>query len=158
MIFHRLQKEKQYLLDNMPRRNENAEGYITIEGYRHVMNKIHHMLLGTEYRVYFSATGSFVAKWKSELFELLDKGLKVVLITDKLQEDLKREDLIVYLSEEQKSNQIRLIVDSSQVLTGEINGRENDNCLYCAQPNFVNVFKEAMSNEIKLIELKGNKS
>lgn len=155
---YRLEKEKKYLIENMPGRKESIEGYITIEGYRNVMNKIHHMILGTEYRVYFSATALFLLHFKNELKELSDKGLKVVLITDEMCEEWEREDMIVYLSDVQKNNQIRLIVDSSQVLTGEINGRENDNCLYCAQPNFVNVFKEALSNEIKLIELKGKQT
>lgn len=155
---NRLQKEKTYLLENMPRQKENAEGYITIEGYRHVMDKIRNMLKGTEYRVYFSAATYFLELWKDEIEQLLSEEKKVVLISESKPEGLENPNLIFYQAQEQKDNQLRLIVDSSQVLTGEIRGRENDNCLYCAQPNFVNVFKEAMGNEIKLIELKGNKA
>jgi len=47
---------------------------------------------------------------------------------------------------------LRLIVDSAYVLTGEITGADSDNCLYSAQKNFVNVFKEAIGIEIKLIK------
>ncbi len=154
----RLQREKTYLTENMPKQRENTEGYITIEGHRHVSDKIRNMLSGTRYRVYFSAAATFLEEWRGELLQLLNRGIKVVLISDAEPEGIENPNLIFYLSEEQKANQIRLIVDSSQVLTGEIRGRENDNCLYCAQPNFVNVFKEAMGNEIKLIELKGNKA
>lgn len=154
---HRLQREKTYLVENMPRQKESAEGYITIEGYRHVMDKIRNMLHGTEYRVYFSAAAYFLELWKDEIEQLLSNEKKVVLISECKPEGMDNPNLIFYRAEEQKNNQLRLIVDSSQVLTGEIRGRENDNCLYCAQPNFVNVFKEAMGNEIKLIELKGNK-
>ena len=32
-------------------------------------------------------------------------------------------------------------------------GSPADTCLYCGQKNFVNVFKESLKNEIKLIEL-----
>lgn len=154
----RLRQEKEYLTENMPRQRESTEGYITIEGYRHVMDKIRNMLKGTEHRVYFSAATYFLEMWKSEIEALLKEEKKVVLISESKPEGIENPNLIFYASQEQKDKQIRLIVDSSQVLTGEIQGRENDNCLYCAQPNFVNVFKEAMGNEIKLIELKGNKS
>lgn len=152
---HRLQQEKTYLIENIPRKKESIEGYITIEGYRHVMDKIRNMLKGTEHRVYFSAATYFLELWKDELEELLLKNKKVVLISENKPEGMDNPNLIFYQSTEQKDNQLRLIVDSSQVLTGEIRNRENDNCLYCAQPNFVNVFKEAMGNEIKLIELRG---
>ena len=40
------------------------------------------------------------------------------------------------------------------VLTGDMTGSASDTCLYCGQKNFVNVFKESLKNEIKLIELK----
>ena len=52
-----------------------------------------------------------------------------------------------------KEEQLRLIIDSEYVLTGDITGKDTDTCLYCGQQNFVNVFKEALRNEIKLIEL-----
>lgn len=154
----RLEKEKTYLMENVPRPRETEEGYITIEGYRHVMDKIRNMLRKTQHRVYFSAAAYFLELWKDEIIQLLSEEKKVVLISERRPEGITDSNLILYVSGEQKERQIRLIVDSSQVLTGEIRGRENDNCLYCAQPNFVNVFKEAMGNEIKLIELRGNKS
>ena len=60
---------------------------------------------------------------------------------------------IIYMTEK-KESQIRLIVDSEYVLTGDMTGSPSDTCLYCGQKNFVNVFKESLKNEIKLIELK----
>jgi hypothetical protein len=50
-------------------------------------------------------------------------------------------------------NQLKLIVDSGFVLTGDMTGDVSDTCLYCGQKNFVNVFKDSLRNEIKLIEL-----
>ena len=47
-------------------------------------------------------------------------------------------------------NQLRLIIDSLYVLTGD----PEETCLYSDRKNFVNVFKEAMRNEIKLIEMR----
>ena len=98
----------------------------------------------------------FIEQWKKEIEELISRNIKVVLITDAKPKTLPTENLILYISEESKGNQLRLIVDSTQVLTGQV-GDDSANCLFCGQENFVNVFKEAMRNEILLIELKGQK-
>ena len=120
------------------------------------MNKIHHMLTSVTQRVYFSASLDFIEQWKDEITEFANRNLKVVLITDANPVNLPVDDLIIYISEESKGGQVRLIVDSTQVLTGTVTD-DTANCLFCGQENFVNVFKEAMRNEILLIELKGQK-
>lgn len=154
-----LQEQEKYLLMNAPKRQLPTEGYITIEGYDHIIDKIHHMILGATQRIYFSATESFLEKWEKEIGTLLEKKVKVVLLSEKLPENLQQENIIFYkrLPAEEVwdpgEQQIRLIIDSAYVLTGEVVGGSTDTCLYSAQKNFVNVFKEAMSNEIKLIEL-----
>ena len=49
--------------------------------------------------------------------------------------------------------QIGVITDSAYVLTGEYGRGGISTCLYSGQPNFVQVFKDSMHNEIKLIQL-----
>lgn len=154
-----LQEQQKFLLLNAPKRQLPTEGYITIEGYEHIIDKIHHMLLGAKQRIYFAASEAFLEKWDKEIRELLEKKVKVVLLSEKAPTNLQKEKVIFYkrLPAEESwdpgEQQIRLIIDSAYVLTGEIMGGSTDTCLYSAQKNFVNVFKEAMSNEIKLIEL-----
>ena len=154
-----LQEQEKLLVLNAPKRQLPTEGYITIEGYEHIIDKIHHMILGAKQRIYFAANESFLEKWESEIRELLQREVKVVLLSEKLPENLQDEKVIFYKrlpgSEpwEPGEQQIRLIIDSAYVLTGDVLGASTDSCLYSAQKNFVNVFKEAMSNEIKLIEL-----
>ena len=153
-----LKEEAEYLFRNSPKPITNTEGYITVEGYGHIKDKIHHMLLDARKRIYFSAASSFLQQWTEEINGLLDKGIKVVLISDSLPDCLEGK-LLYYKSFsdeeewEEKEKQVRLIIDSAYVLTGEVEGKSTDTCLYSAQRNFINVFKEAMSNEIKLIEL-----
>lgn len=148
----------EYLLKNCPKPATTSEGYITVEGYGHIKDKIHHMLCGAKQRIYFSAATSMLQEWKEELNSLLARGIKVVLISEGIPQGLEG-DYIFYRSLsgqhewEDKEKQIRLIIDSAYVLTGEVVGSSSDTCLYSAQKNFVNVFKEAMGNEIKLIEL-----
>ncbi len=162
---HYLGEVRDVLVKNCPQYTLPTEGYITIEGTGHIYNKIHHMLMGASQRIYFSAASIFLEKWQKEIAELLKRGIKVVLISEELpkgMEELIKEQIIFYRSlpidekegyGEDKYKQIRLIIDSAFVLTGEVEEGATDTCLYSAQRNFVNVFKEAMHNEIKLIEL-----
>lgn len=59
---------------------------------------------------------------------------------------------MIYQSRNRK-NQIGIITDSSYVLTGELGKGKESTCLYSGQANFVQVFKDSMKNEIRLIEL-----
>lgn len=155
-----LESGKKYLVENIPQMNTVSEGYITIEGYRHICDKIYHMLKNAKQRIYLSASYHMIRQWEKELRELTEKKIKVVLITDR---EIEIKGSILYLSKEMKftkedsgiagKEQLRLIIDSEYVLTGEVSGQDSDTCLYCGQRNFVNVFKEALRNEIKLIEL-----
>lgn len=158
------------LVENVPKRVFTSEGYITVEGYSHICDKIHHMLLGAEKRIYFSAAGAFLEKWRDEIEELVRRGSKVVLISEDAStvfcgENKLRQGIIFYEvpanmregDERETKHQVRLIIDSEYVLTGEVEGTNRDTCLYSAQKNFVNVFKDAMRNEIELIKIKGTK-
>ena len=50
-----------------------------------------------------------------------------------------------------EENQIRLITDSSFVLTGILSENQHDTCLYSGQQNLVDVMKEALKNKIELL-------
>ena len=162
-----LQRTKEELEKNGPQKQLPKEGYITIEGNGHIRDKIHHMILSAEFRIYFSASGVFLEEWKDEIGVLVQQGKKVVLISEDgripfAEEQEMLEGIQLYLvpeglyesGEEDRSAQIRLIIDSEYVLTGEIGGKAQDACLYSAQKNFVRVFKDAMRNEIELIRLR----
>lgn len=152
------------LVENGPKPIASQEGYITVEGYGHICDKIHHMLLGAEKRIYFSAAGTFLEKWQEEIAELVRRGNKVVLISEDVSgifagEEELRKKIIFYevpanMGEGDRKRQVRLIIDSEYVLTGEVEGTGRDTCLYSAQKNFVNVFKDAMRNEIELIKMR----
>lgn len=150
-----LQEEKEFLIKNMPAVTVQEEGYITIEGYVNIRNKIITMLAKAEQRIYLSAPEAFIMSLTKELREVTARKIKLVLISDK-ESGIK--EAVHYITDK-KENQIRLIIDSVYVLTGDIEGLKADTCLYSGQKNFVNVFKEALRNEIKLIELtRGEKS
>ncbi len=142
-------KAKEFLTVNMPAAADSPDGYITIEGASNIRNKILAMLEKAEYRIYLSAPGIFLKGIQEELEETAKRNIKLVLITDSV---IEIENVLLHVTEK-KGMQIRLIIDSMYVLTGDIEGKKTDTCLYSGQKNFVNVFKEALRNEIKLIEI-----
>lgn len=146
-----LTKLKQEIVSQIPRIEEDSEGYITISSHKHIMDKIYNMLEHVEYRVYLSMPPEYLEQFRTQLEKLISQGKKVVLLVNEVPNP-EIKDCITYLTDK-KDRQIRLIVDSSYVLTGEMTGDVADSCLYCGQKNFVNVFKDSLRNEIKLIEL-----
>lgn len=146
-----MKQDKEFLVKNMPAVTAAEDGYITIEGAKNIRDKILTMLDNAKQRIYLSAPESFIQSIEAELSEVVRRKIKLVLITDK---DVGMSETIQYLTDK-KENQIRLIIDSLYVLTGDIQGEKSDTCLYSGQKNFVNVFKESLRNEIKLIELTG---
>ncbi|MBE5881300.1 MAG: TrmB family transcriptional regulator [Lachnospiraceae bacterium] len=141
---------KEYLEKNLVQNKQGTEGYITIEGYQHIQDKICSMLSKVEHRLYLSLSSCDVPQYLAQLERLASEGKKVVLLTDAKPDCSKQ--IQVYVSDT-KEKQIHLIVDSAYVLTGDYSGSETDTCLYSGQKNFVNVLKDALRNEIRLSEL-----
>lgn len=174
----KLQNAQQFLEQNAPKKEPETEGYVTVEGYDHICDKLHHLLSNAVHRVYLSADSWFVEMWEKEITQLILDGKKVVVISEDTERifprnELLRSHVVFYSSyhsnnlpdvEEHKGSeisgeahlktQLRLIVDSGYVLTGDITGNASDSCLYSGQKNFVEVFKDAMRNEIELSILK----
>ena len=149
----RLQEIKQKVLSQLPVLKSDAEGYITIKGELEIINKLKNTVRQAEARIYVSANKRVMELLKSELVDALDRGLKVVIISDK---QFTLPQAICYGTEKQ-NEQIRLIADSQTVVTGDLEDEENSTCLYSCKRNLVDLFKDALKNEIKLIELqKGN--
>ena len=107
------------------------------------------MIAKAEARIYISATDSLIEVLKDPLKEAVKRGLKIVVITGK---PFVLPGAIIYYAEKPNS-QIRLIADSGRVLTGDLSDGDSSTCLYSGKPNLVDLFKDALKNEIKLIEL-----
>jgi sugar-specific transcriptional regulator TrmB len=139
-----------YLKENMPKEKTVSEGYLTIETDAHILNKMKNMLLRTKMRVYLSISAALLPRIEEELRALIQNGKKLVILTDA---PVDFPGATVYETED-KHNQIGMITDSEFVLTGQFGLGRESTCLYSDQKNFVQVFKQSMSNEIKLLEIK----
>lgn len=145
----RLTKIKQDILSQLPQLQNDAEGYITIKGELEIVNKLKNTVRQAQARIYASANSGVISLLQEELQDAVRRGLKVVIISDK---HLGIQGIISYCTEKQ-NNQIRLIADSHTVLTGDLEDKENSTCLYSCKRNLVDLFKDALKNEIRLIEI-----
>lgn len=145
-----LSDKKEEVLRNIPAKNDKAEGYITIKGFENIKNKIRVMLSKTEKRLYFMASKNIAEMFLVELRSLALDKKKIVILSD----GLKLPGAKIYETECDEG-QVRLITDSSYVLTGAFNGTLEDTCLYSGKKNLVDVMKEALKNKIVLLEQKG---
>lgn len=143
-----LEEKAEYLKSHAPEPRETGEGYITIQGNRHIRNKMRDMLRHCEKRLYIVAEAEVITDFEKELQDLVKEGKKVVILTS----GYELPGAILYQCQIE-TGQIRVIIDSSYVLTGAWTSSENDTCLYSGQDHLVAVMKEAIRNRITLIEL-----
>lgn len=139
---------KEILIKNQPKVLSKREGYINIQSEKNINNKICAMLEMCNQRLYILAHDWVLEKYTKELRRLISEGKKVVIITD---DDFTLDGAIIYNTNVEEG-QLRFIVDSEYVLTGELTGSDEDTCLYSGQANLVEVMKEALKNKILLIE------
>ena len=145
----RLEHVLREIVADMPDRRTVTEPFLTIRGREHVINKMKNLLSQTSSRVYLALATDELQAVLPELHELCLQEKKVVLITEP---PFALAGATVYHAEK-KPGQIRLIVDSSIVLTGEISSGAQDeaSCLFSRHQALVSLFKESMMNEINLI-------
>lgn len=148
-VIRKLETIQKETIQKLPTKRKETDGYITIRGEQHILDKLKSMLLEADYRIYTSIPIDILKIFEEDLITLINRNIKVVILTD---QPYKLDGAIIYYTKN-ITNQIRLIVDSIKVLTGEIDEKQDSTCLYSKNRNLVNVFKEMLQNEITLIEL-----
>lgn len=140
-------KQKQSLHENLPLAKADCDGYITIRGGSHVLDKTVHLIVSAQERLYLSVGGLYLPLLEEYLRSSVASGRKVVVMTDV---PFKLEGAILYMAKN-PVEQFRLITDSSAVLTGDLSPQGS--CLYSKNRNLVDLFKQTLRNEMRLIEL-----
>jgi sugar-specific transcriptional regulator TrmB len=101
-------------------------------------------------RIYLSLPGTELGQVEQELKEAVQKGLKVVIITTP---GSIIDGAQAYYNEKQPG-QIRIIADTSHVLTGDTASGSNSAALYSRNRNLIDLIKDSLTNEIRLIQLR----
>lgn len=149
----KLEESRRWLEAHMPTEKTYVEGYITIEGAEHILNKMRNLLTRAEERVYISCTRNYLLLFVGEIEQLIREKKKVVIITD---QPVSFGNAKVYISSPREM-QVGVITDSKYVLTGEYGEGSMNTCLYSGQKNFVELYKRALGNEIKLLAIREEK-
>ncbi|MBP7175596.1 MAG: TrmB family transcriptional regulator [Thermoclostridium sp.] len=136
------------ILRQCPGLRKQSEPYITINGFRHIVLKIKNIIQDAKERVYISVSEADLPIILPELENAIQRGLKVVAITSG---NMQIGGAILYKIN-RTPGQIRLIADSTTVLTGAITGSIEDTCLFSKNKPLVELIKESLKNEIKLAE------
>lgn len=108
------------------------------------------ILKKVEERVYISLTRNYLLLLVGELQTLIAAKKQVVIITDQPTAFSRAK---VYVGED-RGMRIGVIADSRYVLTGEYGEGSMNTCLYSGQKNFVELYRTALSNEIKLLSMR----
>ncbi len=149
---HEIISIKRFLLEHLKRRTESDEGYVTIRGEKNILDKMRHIIKQAHERIYISLSQAILREVLEDLKEAIFRNIKVVIITNP---PFELKGATLHFSEKEQE-QIRLIADSSVVLTGDIADKAQSTCLFSKKKNLVDLFKEALKNEIRLIELTKN--
>lgn len=145
----RMEANRNWLCEHKPEEKDYTEGYITIEGAHNILDKMRNLLNRTKDRVILSCTRNYLLLMVEELEQLIKMRKKVVIITD---QPVSVDGAKVYLGNA-RGTTVGLIVDSRYVIAGEYGEGSANNCLYSGQKNFVNLYKTALSNEMKLLAM-----
>ena len=133
-----------------PELKGNDDAFITVSGRVQIINKMKNLIADATQRVYISTSGEQLKMVMGELIAARDKGLKVVLITS----DFEPIEGITCFMTHKQSDSIRLITDSAHVLTGQLSHSNISTCIYTINNNMVELIKDSLTNEMKLISLK----
>jgi len=134
--------------EEIPQVNKSKDNFVTINGNEQILNKMKNLINQAQHRVYISISREQLEFVIDELKCARERGLKVVIITS---DNVQLEGMICYLAQKQYGS-VRLITDSSNVLTGQLNN-PNPTSLFSMNPNLVDVIKDSLTNEIKLISI-----
>lgn len=147
-----LEQDRKYIIEALPQVAKESEGYITIQGSRNIKDKVYNMIHSCNMRLYMAAGGYIIEEFADVLKGAKERGLKIVLMSDKDYSHLATK----FYRDLSQEGQLRLITDSTYVLTGEVKNTSMDTCLYSGENNLVTIMKEALRNKIRLLELEGN--
>jgi HTH-type transcriptional regulator, sugar sensing transcriptional regulator len=134
--------------EEIPQGNKSKYNFATINGNVQILNKMKNLINQAQHRVYISISREQLEYVIDELKGARERGLKVVIITS---DNIQLEGMICYLAQKQYGS-VRLITDSANVLTGQLND-VSPTSLFSMNPNLVDLIKDSLTNEIKLINI-----
>lgn len=142
-----------YIRASAPHRKTAPDAYITVNGDRNIIGKMKSLVSSASARIYVSQHEAECRLVKEELAGAVRRGLRVVLVTSGGFSVEGAETVHT----EKKRGQVRIIADSACVLTGTLGGDGQSSCLFTSNETLVTLFKEALRNEIDLVQIRNER-
>ena len=134
---------------------------MTIKGEAQILDRLRHLILEAEERLYLSLDSRLLEAFRTELSSVAISGKRLVVIASRAY--IERAALAAVLpgaelhGTEAEPPAIRAIADSRFVLSGETPSGSSASCLFSDERNLVELFKSALRNEITLADLGARK-
>ena len=144
-----IKKAKRELIKNLPEKRGKINGFVTIRGEKKILDKMITMIGEAQERIYIYIEHGYLVQIENYLLEAIKRKIKVNIITDRYG-DIQGSN---YSITKIDKNQIGIIVDSFEVMIGELED-EKSTTVYSCNNNFVFLFKKALKNEIILSNLR----
>lgn len=150
-VMYHMKEVIEKIKHDCPAVRKPSEPYITITGFKHIVDKMKNIVNNAKERVYVSLSEKELPYLKEELISAAERGLKVVVIASG---SINIPGVVIHKINK-RSGQVRLITDTSHVLTGEISGSDDDTCLFSKNRPLVELIKDSLKNEIRLAGMEG---
>lgn len=124
------------------------KNHVTVVGPEPVRNKISWIIARTEHRIYMSMPEALYNIFALDMRQLLQKGLKAVLFSDRN----PLQDRIKFYEKDLEPGQVNIISDTAKVLSGVLVPGSYGHCLYSENENLVRLMRTNFLNEITLAE------
>ncbi len=121
--------------------------YVTIANTKHIIDKLKNMITTSKNRLYFCATNEILDTFHDEIIDAANRHIKIVILSPE-EPSFHHDKYYTTFSHES----IKLIVDTEEVITGTLN-----QALYSRNKTLVRLIREAIINEIELIDMRHNK-
>ncbi|GMQ64944.1 TrmB family transcriptional regulator [Vallitalea maricola] len=136
----------QVIRDNLEFNLVTNNPYITIVDTKNIINKIKNMITQSKFRLYFCADKKILDIFSYEIIEAYNYDKKIVILSPEVPKFSHNK---FYKSFNYES--FKLIIDTEEVITGTLN-----QALYSRNTTLVRLIREAIINEIHLIDIKNN--
>lgn len=156
-----LASSRERLIACLPERRERTGGYVTIKGEAQILDRLRHLILEADERLYLSLDSRLLEAFRADLSSVAASGKRLVVIASRAY--LERAAVAEVLPGAElhgtadEPTAIRAIADSRFVLTGETPSGPNASCLFSDEQNLVDLFKRALRNEITLADIAARK-
>lgn len=156
-VLHSIEEAGQFLVENLKEQDIEEDSVINLTGEENILEKTIYLLQNAESTIYIDAFAGDLHRLSPELIQACRRGIKVVIISlgkfflpDMLiYENLTPASWII-----NEGRPLRLIVDSSLMLTGELGREKLSRGIYSRNTTLVMLAKHSYTQEIILAEVR----